>query len=39
MRIAALWDDALIEHARNNEKPAPRWDEVLTAAVTASIFW
>ncbi len=34
-----LWDDALIEYARNNEKPAPRWDEVLTRQPSPLIFW
>jgi serine/threonine-protein kinase len=34
-----LWDDALIEHARNNEKPAPRWEEVLTRQPSPLLFW
>ena len=34
-----LWDDALIEHARNNEKPAPQWDEVLTRQPSPLMFW
>ena len=34
-----LWDDALIEYARSNEKPAPRWDEVLTRRPSPLIFW
>jgi serine/threonine-protein kinase len=33
------YNDALIEHARDNEKPAPRWDEVLTRQPSPLIFW
>jgi serine/threonine-protein kinase len=33
------WDDAFVEHVRGNDKPAPRWEQVLTQRPSPLVFW
>jgi serine/threonine-protein kinase len=33
------WDGEQIDHVRGNDKPAPRWDVVLTQAPSPLLFW
>jgi hypothetical protein len=33
------WDGEQIDHVRGNDKPAPRWDVVLTQAPSPLMFW